>query len=242
MIAYAGSKAGFAHLYPAPRHATIIEPFAGGAGYALQYADRDVVLYETDPVIVGIWRYLIGVPEGELRALPDVEPGQDLRDLDVPDAARHLIGFWCTKGGRARGNQTAPRWGWMSQRPRWFWGRERREQIASNLWRIRHWRVVEEDWSRAVRDHGDRTDVTWFIDPPYTDVGRRTYTRWRVGYDMLAHAIREDIASDDVIVCEGPGAEWLPFARLDPEAPRNRSSREIALGKERVWTKSPASV
>lgn len=46
--------------YPAPTHSTIIEPFAGGAGYSAKYSDRAVTLVERNPKIAAIWKYLLG--------------------------------------------------------------------------------------------------------------------------------------------------------------------------------------
>lgn len=51
-----GGKWKAAPTYPAPKHDTIIEPFAGGAGYSLRHHERQVVLIDRDPVIAGIWR------------------------------------------------------------------------------------------------------------------------------------------------------------------------------------------
>lgn len=52
-----GSKHRLAATYPRPEHDTVIEPFAGAAGYATRYADRRVVLFEVDPKIVALWSY-----------------------------------------------------------------------------------------------------------------------------------------------------------------------------------------
>src|SRR5690606_36487887 len=41
--------------YTAPKHDLIVEPFAGSAGYALRYYNRDVVLVERDPILVTVW-------------------------------------------------------------------------------------------------------------------------------------------------------------------------------------------
>src|ERR1017187_4954833 len=47
--------------YPEPLFETIVEPFAGSAGYSLRYADRKVVLCELDPILASVWRYLVRV-------------------------------------------------------------------------------------------------------------------------------------------------------------------------------------
>jgi hypothetical protein len=48
-----------------PIHTTIVEPFAGAAGYATRYPDCNIVLVERDPIIAGLWRYLVGVKSSE---------------------------------------------------------------------------------------------------------------------------------------------------------------------------------
>ncbi len=42
--------------YPEPQHDTIVEPFAGSAGYSLRYANRKVILCEIDPVLASVWQ------------------------------------------------------------------------------------------------------------------------------------------------------------------------------------------
>lgn len=76
-----GGKWRATNLYPEPRHNTLIEPFAGSAGYALNYAHLDVKLYDVDPIIVGIWDFLIHASMSDIMDLPDLEMGQDVQQL-----------------------------------------------------------------------------------------------------------------------------------------------------------------
>lgn len=80
--------------YPEPRHATIVEPFAGSAGFALRYADRKVILCEIDPVLAAVWRYLIRVKAKEILSIPDLAPGESVDDLKISPGS-----FW---GNRVR--------------------------------------------------------------------------------------------------------------------------------------------
>jgi hypothetical protein len=84
---YYGGKWRAALTYPPPQHATIIEPFAGAAGYSLRYPDREVILVERYAVVAEIWRYLIRVPAREVLAIPEVDDVADLPGW-VPEAAR----------------------------------------------------------------------------------------------------------------------------------------------------------
>lgn len=54
-----GGKWRAAPRYPSPIYNTIVEPFAGAAGYAVRYYERDIILIEKDPEIAALWRYLI---------------------------------------------------------------------------------------------------------------------------------------------------------------------------------------
>ena len=73
----------------------MVEPFAGSAGYAVRYASAKVILSEVDPVIYGVWDYLI---LGQARGDPaDPEPSGRrflLRTVAIPQEARWLVGFW----------------------------------------------------------------------------------------------------------------------------------------------------
>lgn len=84
--------------YPAPRHGTIVEPFAGSAGYAMRYPDRRVVLCERDPILVAVWRYLIAVSPEEILRIPDLPVGGSVDDIDACEEAKYLIGFWLNRG------------------------------------------------------------------------------------------------------------------------------------------------
>ncbi len=75
----------------APRHypaySSIIEPFAGSAGYALRYADLQVTLCDADPVIVGVWSYLINSGASWL-------PFKRLRDVKTTRSNRSVEAVW----------------------------------------------------------------------------------------------------------------------------------------------------
>jgi hypothetical protein len=74
---YYGGKWRAVHrgLYPQPLHRTIVEPFAGSAGYALHYPHHDIVLVERDPCIAGIWRWLKSTTPDHCPCWPTDWPG-----------------------------------------------------------------------------------------------------------------------------------------------------------------------
>jgi hypothetical protein len=89
---YFGGKYRAAPRYPSPTHRTIVEPFAGAAGYSLRYPDLEVVLVERYAVVAEMWRYLIRVKPSEVRRIPCVDRVDDLPAW-VPQGARWLVGF-----------------------------------------------------------------------------------------------------------------------------------------------------
>lgn len=215
--------------YPAPAFATVVEPFAGSAGYSVRYADRKVVLGELDPVIYGVWDYLIHASADEIRNIPDLEFGQTTADLNIPQEARWLVGFWLNRGvSRPRTSPSA----WMRDliRPGSFWGERVRETIAGQVDRIRHWRVYNCSYE-ALPSHV-RGPATWFIDPPYQKQGEHYHHR-AGGIDFPALGRWCEARRGQVIVCENEGADWLPFEPLRAV----KTTRKTGRSAEVVWVR-----
>lgn len=204
---YYGGKWRAARHYPPPSCRLIVEPFAGSAGYALNWPDRDVLLRDTDPNVVGTWQFLLSATPEDVLALPDLEPDQSTRDLDVPEGARLLIGWWLSKGSaspKLRPSTFAlnyPQGG-----P--YWGPRVRQRIADQLPRIRHWQVQLGTWQDAPDVH-----ATWLVDPPYVGAGHH-YRHGSAGIDYPALAFWSARRRGQVLVCEADSADWLPFRPL----------------------------
>jgi hypothetical protein len=202
-----GGKWRAAHRYPKPEHDTIVEPFAGAAGYATRYFQRNIILVERDPVIAALWRYLIRVRGSEVRALPDVPIGGTVKDLQVSDEARSLIGFWLNKGAAQPCNSPSA-WMRSGSCPSAWWGPEIRDRIAAQVDHIRHWRVVEGSY-----ENSPSVEATWFIDPPYQHAGKLyRFGSSELKFDALAHWVKTRRGL--VVVCENAGASWLSFERF----------------------------
>jgi site-specific DNA-adenine methylase len=222
---YGGKWRNALKHYPSPEHETIIEPFAGSAGYSLRHADRNVILCELDPILAEVWRYLLRVKPKEIRAIPDLKPTQTIHDLRVPQEAKWLVGLWLNRGA------PAPRPGpskWMREgiRPGCFWGERVRETIASQVEFIRHWRIYNCSYDECPTSR----KATWFVDPPYENAGRHyRFGSDRIDYRALATWCRS--RPGQVIVCENEGATWLPFREL-ADAKTTRATRR---SKEVYW-------
>lgn len=221
-----GGKWRAAPHYPPPEHRCVVEPFAGAAGYATRHHERDIILVERDPIIAGLWRYLIGSSASDIRRIPLLREGQTVDDLNVGPNPRALVGFWVNKGS-ATPKRTQSAWMRAGIRPKSFWGYEIRDRIAQQVERIKHWRIVEGDYTASPD-----VDATWFVDPPYSgDVGRR-YRFSDIDFPSLASWSRQ--RRGQVIVCESEGATWLPF-RPFRKTKANESKHGHKVSAEAVW-------
>ncbi len=224
-FSFYGGKWRAAPHYPVPKYATIIEPFAGSAGYSLRHHKRNVVLIEKDPLIAETWRYLLKVEQSEILALPDIEIGQTTDDLNVSPGAKLLIGWWLNSGS-AQPKKSPGAWlrsgqTWTTGGGVFPWGPKVRERVASQLDAIRHWTIVEGDYA-DVPDF----EVTWFIDPPYVEKGRHyRFGSSKIDYDHLSSWCGS--RSGQIIVCENDGADWLPFSFFRDTKSSRGHSREV---------------
>lgn len=226
------SACALEQCYPAPRHRTIVEPFAGAAGYSLRYPDRDVILVERYHVIAEIWRWLIAATPDEVRAIPTVDAVADLPSW-VPRGARWLAGF--NMGTRqvrpqSRLNPCLRKFGEHGHGLTYGWTPAMRERVASQVTAIKHWRIIEGDYSAAPG-----AAATWLIDPPYQ--GRRgthyIHDGGEIDYPALARWCRA--RRGQTIVCEAAGADWLPFVPFGET--RGMSG---APSREAIWWQDSA--
>lgn len=223
---YYGGKYLAAPKYPAPQHDTIVEPFAGAAGYALRHYTRNVILYDLDPVIAGLWSWLTKVSAAEIRALPlDVE---HVDALPVSQEAKWLIGFWLN-GGSAQPKKSPSKWMRDGKHATSFWGSSIRDRIAVQVDHIRHWRVIHGSYEQV-----DCGTATYFVDPPYQQAGK--YYRCGARDINFAHlASWCQSRSGQVIVCENDGATWLPFQPF-AHIKSNQTRTGRPYSAEVIWT------
>jgi len=215
--------------YPPPQHGTIVEPFAGSAGFSLRYPNRRVILCERDPVLVAVWKFLIEATAAEIRSIKDVPLDGTVDDLKVSQEARWLVGFWMNRGA-SRPRKSPSKWMRDGIRPGSFWGNRVRETIASQGDAIRHWEITD----CSYEDCPYEGPATWFVDPPYQKAGTHYhYGSKGIDYGHLAAWCRS--REGQVIVCENDGADWLPFQPLADVKTTRRGRRS----KEVIWSNPP---
>lgn len=228
---YYGGKFRVAPRYPAPKHKTIVEPFAGAAGYSVRYHWHDVVLCDKSPIICGIWDYLIKASAEEILALPDLQFGEEVSSLNICQEAKWLIGFWANPGCASPRDRLSSFARFKMEhdgieRQCSVWGPSARRRIASQVDSIRHWQVFNVDY----RDCPISGPATWFIDPPYAAMGK-CYPYGSRQMDFADLADWSTSRNGQVVVCEAEGADWLPFEPFGKVKSTHGASSEV------VWIK-----
>lgn len=218
---YFGGKYRLGPKYPAPEYGTVIEPFAGSAGYSLRHWDRDVILYDLDSRVVQLWEFLISASPRDIRNLPLYDPyvWSSTDDLVwLSNGERLLIEGWLRRGGF---NKSPAGWMRTGKYPTHFWGESARERVASQVEKIKHWKVVESSYIDTPN-----VPATWFVDPPYQVAGKGTYKFGSSGIDFSHLGNWCKSRQGQTIVCENDGADWLPFRPFAASQALNGWSRE----------------
>lgn len=196
-----GGKWRDAPNYPRPVFETIVEPFAGSAGYSVRNWTKKVVLVEKDEIIASLWKFLITTTPEEILKIPVGVTHVD--QINGPPEWKYLAGFWMNKA--STGPRKSPSSFMRSGiRPNSHWGEVIRHRVASQVDRIKHWKIICGDYktSSAIEN------ATWFVDPPYQSAGHNYRCKF-TDYVQLSEFCRT--RSGQVIVCESNGADWLPF-------------------------------
>lgn len=203
MWSYYGSKSKVVKYYPKPLYEIIIEPFAGSARYSLEYYDRKIYLIEKDKLLVQLWHWLQEASEQDILSLPEMESGENTDDFTFScQEAKWLMGFMI-QGGVNYPRKTVSSVGNFGK------SIERdKKRIASNLFKIRHWKIKQGDYHEVNNVH-----ATWFIDPPYFKGGE--YYRQgnkNIDYKELSNWCQS--RKGQIIVCENTNANWMDFKPL----------------------------
>ena len=226
MFLYLGAKHKLARDLGRPRYPHVIEPFAGSLGYSCYWEPPQVTAIERDPIIAGIWRYLIRVSPDEIMRLPSRIDNVAEISGNTCEEARHLIGMWLN---RATAQPVKRRSAW-AKRPAYapyFWGEQIKLRLATQVPKIKHWRLIEGDWWEIAN-----TEAHWHFDPPYIKAGKH-YKYNKIDRAALAEWCRT--RAGFVQICEASSATWLPFesyAEVTTHHNSQRTSREAVYEVE----------
>ncbi len=208
-FSYYGSKHRLSLKYPAPETSTIIEPFAGTAAYARRYWQPGikVKLFDINPVVAGVWEWLIGADYDDVMQLPLIRTKEDLQRIQN-EHARNLVAFNLNAASTSPAKSPSK---WMLSGVRkGYWGEARRKKLAESVHVFDDWQIT----CCSYEDVDTSTDGTWFVDPPYQ--GKRgshyKFGSNEIDYKKLGQWVQK--LSSQLIVCEGNEAQWLDFEPL----------------------------
>lgn len=219
-----GSKWQSAKHYPPPVHGSIVEPYAGGAGYACNYPDRDVLLFEADPLLIELWRWLITeCTPATVREIPLKIAGVDIRTLGLSRGQTLLLKHWTNTN--SQGAPWVPH-AWAEKPGQWT--ENTRSRVADQIGAIKHWKIG-----------GSLPNVaTWFIDPPYQH--NHQYKIKHFDFAGLGRFVQRIPPENQVIVCEARGKQgqlpdWLPFVDSHRSVTSRRKAEQSHHSNELVY-------
>lgn len=226
-----GSKWLSSKTLPKPKFETIVEPFAGGAGYSLRYSSYKVLICESDPHISKLWAWLIHeATEAAIREIPlGVLEGTDIRSLGLNQGQQLLLKTW------QRTNNVGDCWtisSWGNKPGQWT--SNTRARVASEVGAVKHWEV-RSDGLAALREYSQA--ATWLVDPPYQY--NYQYKSKPLDYQDLSNLIQAKMGQK--IVCEaicprtGAVPNWLPFSFFGERITSRRKADNNHHSKELIW-------
>lgn len=71
-------------------------------------------------------------------------------------------------------------------------------------------------------------EATWFIDPPYQGTAGRWYFNCELDYNYLSNWVKS--RRGQIIACESPDANWLPFRKLSGSSFASIGKRKLNEG------------
>ncbi len=227
-----GSKWLSAKHLPKPIFDSIVEPFAGGAGYSLRHATKKVILCEADQHIALLWKWLIEEATSDLvLQIPiGTEIGVDIRTMGLSQGQALLLKSW-QRTNNVGNCWTISKWGNKPGQ----WTKNTRSRVAAEIHEIKHWKIINMDAFSIMR--ASDTEATWFIDPPYQY--NYSYRQPPIDYELLGKLVLN--LKGQIIACEaacqktGQEPTWLPFCYFGDRVTSRRSILNNHHSKELIW-------
>ena len=217
MFSYYGSKSKISKYYPTPTYDLIIEPFAGAGNYSLlHYKNHSVWLNDKYTVIFKLWKHLQTLDLSEIESIPQLNKGDDIRNLDLSEGMKLILGF-SVNCGVATPHNIYTDWAQINNLIK-----QSKNRLLKYYERIKSWKITNLDYNLIPNE-----EATWFIDPPYMFGGNR-YKESKIDYIELANWCKT--RKGQVIVCENSNANWLDFKPLVRCAGQKTQTLEV------VWT------
>lgn len=222
-----GSKWLASRLYPQPQHNQIFEPFAGSAGYSLRHVEREVIIFENDPLLSELWAWLISEANTDLiMSIPlGTTVGADIREMGLTRGQQLLLKNW-QRTNNVGNCWTISPWGNKPGQ----WTASTRKRVAEEVNHIKHWQFRPIEFNKIG---------TYFIDPPYL----YNYRYRQSGFDHkgLAVKIRGLPRASEIIACEalcpisGAAPNYLPFENFGSRVTSRRKAGQHHHSNELVY-------
>jgi DNA adenine methylase len=262
---YPGGKTWFvpvfrnwiANYYPKPE--LLIEPFAGGGIISLTALFENlvsrVVMVEVDDEIAAVWQSVVdGNGEWLARKILDFDLTKEavLRELSKTGLSTKEKAFQTILKNRTfHGGILADGAGFLKHgengkgiRSRWYPStlskRFENLRLVTDRITFRH-----EDGLNVIREYSQRSDVAFFIDPPYTaggkKAGKRLYRHFNLDHEYL-FTLCESVKGDFLMTYDD-AAEVKIMARkhgfqmrLIPMTNTHHATiEELVIGKDLTW-------
>lgn len=234
MLKWFGSKWSAGKHYPAPLPGLpIFEPYAGGAGYALNHCDHDVVIWEDNFQLRELWRWLIGPATPEMiRQIPvGVPQGTDIRDIpDLCFGQQLLLKHW-QRTNNVGDCWTISKWGHLPGQ----WTDNTRARLADEVLAIKHWQFRHVNFNEQG---------TYFVDPAYQfNYQYRFSNSERFDHEQMVAWMGRIPAGSRIIACEatcpktGAVPDYLPFVPSHRQVTSRRKTTQNHHSSELVYLK-----
>lgn len=241
------------------RPAIFCEPFCGGGNVGLSVlfdglAER-VVLVELDRDVASVWQVILNGHAKRLETeIGDFEMSlATVRSvLDRKPRSRYQRAFATILRNRVqRGGILAPGASLMKDgengrglKSRWYAGtlQSRIREISK---RKKDVTFVQGDGIACMREHANRADMVFFIDPPYTVAGRRLYAHSEIDHEELFR-VASQLEGDVLMTYDDaePIRELAKRYHLDVHAipmknTHHRIMHELLIGRDLAWARMP---
>lgn len=250
-------RSWMASLSPKPE--LLIEPFAGGGIVSLTAAFEGlanrIIMVELDPEVASVWQTIL---HGDVDWLCkkilsfeiSVQSAQE--EIQAPTKSVEALAFRTLLKNRVNhGGILAPGSGMIKNgekgkgvASRWY-----PETLAKRIQAIRMVRdrieFIQGDGLEVIEAHSARTDVAYFIDPPYSAAGKKAGTRLYTHFDIdhrglfsLAAEARGDLLMtyDDADGVRKLADEYgLRYELVAMKNTHHAEMKELLIGKDFGW-------
>lgn len=233
----------------------LVEPFGGGAGISLVAVNErlvnEAVFAELDPDVAATWETVLNGHASwladEIMAFRISRKRVEMKLGEVPKSV-HERAFQCLLRNRtARGGVLSEGAGLIRRgedgkglRSRWYPETlVKRIETISGLKTHLHFR--QGDGFLVINEYLQRSDVVFFVDPPYTHAARRLYRYWSIDHEALFKVLHD--ARGNVLMTYDDTKEVRMWAtrygfkvrKISMQTTHHQKKRELMISRDFNW-------